>query len=145
MAELHDTYMGTAFLHARKSKAIRKKVGACIVTKNGVILAGYNGTPADWDNLCEEKVIASDNSVYLRTKPEVLHAELNAMLKAAKEGVSIKGATVYITLSPCVQCSAMMAQAGISTVYYAEDYRDSNGIDLLRSHDIEVERLEYAN
>jgi dCMP deaminase len=140
MAELHDTYMGTAFLHARKSKAIRKKVGACIVTKNGVILAGYNGTPAGWDNYCEN--ITEEAMV---TKAEVIHAELNCIMKAAREGVSVKGATAYITLAPCVQCSAMMAQAGISTVYYAEDYRDLSGVHLLRQHGIFIERLEYAN
>ena len=140
MANLHDTYMGTAFLHAKKSKAIRKKVGACVVTPNGVILAGYNGTPAGWDNACETAM-----PITLVTKPEVIHAELNCIMKAAREGVSVKGATAYITLAPCLQCSAMMAQAGISTVYYAEDYRDLSGVYLLRQHGIFAERLEYAN
>jgi dCMP deaminase len=123
-------YMQVAEGHAKLSKAKRKKVGACLVTANGTILGGVNGTPRGMSNVCEENGI---------TKPEVIHAELNCILKAAREGVSCVGATMYVTLSPCLQCAAMLVQAGVSRVLYREQYRDTKGIDLLWDAGVEVE------
>lgn len=131
--EIDSVYMGTALLHARLSKAKRAKVGAVLVTKSGVTLTGYNGTPSGWDNVCE------DNQN--KTKPEVIHAELNCVLKAAKEGISVVDSVVYVTLSPCVPCAAMLAQAGIKELVYQKVYRDTIGLDLLERHGIVVRCL----
>ena len=122
--QLDAAYMATALLHSQMSKANRKNVGACIVTNSGVTLTGYNGTPSGWDNKCETQ----DNV----TKQEVIHAELNAVLKAAKEGISLTGSTCYVTLAPCLSCAAMLSQAGIKRLVYLEDYRDMQGVEKLK-------------
>jgi dCMP deaminase len=122
--------MQIAGCHAELSKAKRKKVGACLVTKTGVCLTGYNGTPHGADNDCED----AQGS----TKQSVIHAELNCILKAAKEGVSIQGSILYVTLSPCLQCAAMLVQAGVTQVIYLEEYRDTSGIQFLRNSGINV-------
>ena len=147
MANLDSVHMRTAMLYAENSKAVRKKVGAVIVTASGVILPGYNGTPMNTPNECEKKVWVpnegpwGDNGEYLLvTKPEVIHAELNCVLKAAREGVSIMCSTVYVTLSPCVSCAAMLIQSGVYRVVYDEEYRDHSGIEYLSKHGILVER-----
>lgn len=140
--QLDETYMGTAMLHARLSKAIRAQVGAVLVTSQGVTLTGYNGTPTGLSNECEDTHWDANHGDYLVTKPEVIHAELNCILKAAREGVSCIGATMYVTLSPCVPCAAMMIQAGVKRLVYKEMYRDQSGINLLRDADIDVEWYE---
>lgn len=132
--QLDSVYMGTAILHSRLSKAKRKQVGAVLVTESGVTLTGYNGTPSGWDNSCED----SKNN----TKPEVIHAELNCILKAAKEGVSVVNSKVYVTLSPCVPCAAMLAQAGIKELVYGELYRSEEGLDLLERYGILVRSMQ---
>ena len=132
--ELDGCYMKVAEAHALLSKAKRKSVGCCIVTKNGVILGGVNGmAPAGSNDL--EYSVGDD----LVTKPEVIHAELNCILKAAKEGVSILGATLYTTVSCCKPCSEMVAAAGVSRVVYKERYRDADGISNLVKLKVEVE------
>ncbi len=136
-AETDSLYMGTAILFSRLSKAKRAKVGACLVTNNGVILGGLNGTPTGHTNECEVEINGQ-----LVTKPEVIHAELNCILKAAKEGVSCVDSTIYVTLSPCVQCSAMLIQAGVKRVVYKNLYRDNTGICLLTGHGIIVESYQ---
>ena len=137
---LDETYMGTAMLHARLSKAIRAQVGAVLVTSQGVTLTGYNGTPRGLSNDCEYSYhMLKDEHPTLITKPEVIHAELNCILKAAREGVSCIDATMYVTLSPCVPCAAMMIQAGVKRLVYKELYRDLSGIELLERADIMVE------
>ncbi len=135
-----DVYMGTALLHAKKSKAARAKVGAVLVTKTGIIIPGYNGTPSGTDNACEDQVRVEDGIV-LVTKPEVLHAELNTIMKAAREGVSVLGSTVYVTLSPCLPCSAMLLQAGISRLIYKDKYRDNSGVEYLQKYGIECRQM----
>jgi dCMP deaminase len=135
-SRFNDIYMQMAELMASQSKAIRKKVGAVLVTNNGVVLTGYNGTPSGWDNTCEHKT--EDGLV---TKPETIHAELNCILKAAKQGVSVIGSSVYVTLSPCSQCAAMLAQAGVKAVYYREQYRDKSGVSLLEKHGIMTQQI----
>lgn len=132
---LDKTYMNFAIDMSSNSKAIRAKVGAVLVTKQGVVLTGYNGTPSGTDNSCE---MFDSNGNYV-TRPEVLHAELNCIMKAAREGVSCIDATVYVTLSPCVQCAAMMKQVGIKRVVYMHKYRDTSGIDYLKNHNVIVE------
>lgn len=140
--QLDETYMGTAMLHARLSKAIRAQVGAVLVTSQGVTLTGYNGTPRGLSNLCEDTHWDANHGDYLVTKQEVIHAELNCILKAAREGVSCIGATMYVTLSPCVPCAAMMIQAGVKRLVYKEMYRDQGGTDLLQRAGIVVESYD---
>lgn len=137
--DLDSVYMGTALLHAGLSKAIRRKVGAVLVTSEGVTLTGYNGTPKGLDNACESIDTSTGELV---TKPEVLHAELNCILKAAREGVSVRESTVYVTLSPCVQCAAMLAQSGVKRVVYEQLYRNTEGLDLLEKAGIVVEQFK---
>lgn len=141
--QLDETYMGTALLHARLSKARRAQVGAVLVTSHGVTLTGYNGTPTGRSNDCEYEVhYLKDEFPTLITKPEVIHAELNCIMKAAREGVSCIGATVYVTLSPCIQCSAMLVQAGVKRVVYKQQYRDDSGVELLKSCGILVQSYD---
>jgi len=128
--DLDEIYMGFAQGISVKSKAKRKKVGACIVTRNDVTLSGYNGTPKGWDNVCED-----ENNV---TKPEVIHAELNCVLKAAREGISLTGSVCYVTLAPCVSCAAMLFQAGIVRLVYKHKYRNMDGVNLLKKYGVEV-------
>lgn len=141
--ELDGVYMGTAMLHASLSKAIRAQVGAVLVTNQGVTLSGYNGTPTGRSNNCELFQTWHEGPVYV-TKPEVIHAELNCIMKAAREGVSCIGATVYVSLSPCVQCSAMLVQAGVKRVVYQQQYRNTEGIELLQDCGILVQSYEQA-
>lgn len=139
--QLDETYMGTALLHAKLSKARRAQVGAVLVTSHGVTLTGYNGTPTGRSNDCELLQTWHEEPVYI-TKPEVIHAELNCIMKAAREGVSCIGATVYVTLSPCIQCSAMLVQAGVKRVVYKQQYRDDSGVELLKSCGILVQSYD---
>ena len=139
--QLDETYMGTALLHAKLSKARRAQVGAVLVTNQGVTLTGYNGTPTGRSNDCEMLQTWHEGPVYV-TKPEVIHAELNCIMKAAREGVSCIGATVYVTLSPCIQCSAMLVQAGVKRVVYKQQYRDDSGVELLKSCGILVQSYD---
>lgn len=125
-----DVYMKMAEAMSTLSKANRKKVGAVLVTKNGVVLTGCNGTASGSDNTCED----SEGN----TKPEVLHAELNCILKAAKEGVSVLDSTLYVTLSPCLQCAAMLVQAGVKEVRFKELYRCDKGLRYLIANHIDV-------
>ncbi len=135
--ELDEVYMGQALGISKLSKAKRKQVGACIVTKNGVTLTSYNGTPSGWDNTCEDQ----DNL----TLPEVIHAELNCVLKAAREGISLIDSTCYVSLSPCRSCSAMLAQAGVKRVVYLEAYRDLSGLENLSKNGVNVEPFYPVN
>jgi dCMP deaminase len=137
--DLDETYMGTAILHSKLSKARRAQVGAILVTRQGVTLSGYNGTAVGRPNECETfDTVVINMPVYI-TKPEVIHAEKNAILKAAREGVSCVDATMYVTLAPCVQCAAMMLQAGIKRVVYLQQYRDNSGVELLQESNVVVQ------
>lgn len=143
--ELDDVYMGTAILHSRLSKAKRAQVGAVLVTNHGVTLTGFNGTPSGLPNDCEDEELDTYGRIKrLTTKPEVIHAELNCIMKAAREGVSCIGATVYVTLSPCVQCSAMLIQAGVKRVVYHQLYRDVAGINLLQQANVLVQSYDQT-
>lgn len=143
--ETDDLYMGVAMGYSKLSKGIRSHVGACLVTEQGVVLGGVNGMPVGGSNDCEIVLDANKNHTdydNLVTKQEVIHAETNAILKAAREGVSCMNSTVYVTLSPCVQCSAMLINAGIKRLVYKDEYRLNDGVQLLHQHGINVEKYE---
>lgn len=131
---LDKRYMRMATIWSENSYCARRKVGALIVKNKMIISDGYNGTPAGFENICED-----DNGV---TKPYVLHAEANAITKIARSGNSSEGATLYVTASPCIECAKLIIQAGIKRVVYAEKYRLEEGLDLLRRANIE---LVYLN
>ena len=125
---------------AELSRAKRKKVG-CLIVKDGAIISdGYNGTPSGFDNNCESK---NSFNGELITKPEVLHAESNAITKLAKSTQSSDGATMYITISPCVDCAKLIIQSGIKRVVYGEVYRNEDGINLLNEARITTKKLDF--
>jgi len=131
-------YMTCAEAHASLSRGIRAKVGVVIVTRNGTILGGCNGLAPGSSNDLEYV----DSEGHLVTKDETIHAELSAVLRAAREGVSVVGGTLYTTLSCCKPCSEMVAAAGISRVVYKEAYRDTSGIENLRNLGVKVEKFK---
>ena len=136
-----DAFMDTAERFAQLSSAKRLKVGSVVVKDNRIISIGYNGMPSGWSNVCEEQVHGSDDSVYLVTKEEVIHAEANAIIKLARDGDSGMGASLFCTHAPCIHCAKLIHGAGISKVYYRNTYRDTNGIDFLAKCNIEVEKV----
>jgi dCMP deaminase len=129
------TYMKVAQLFAEHSSAKRKKVGAVIVKDDRIISIGYNGMPAGWDNDCEHIVEnVDDKGIYwynTKTKPEVLHAESNAIAKLARSTESGEGATMFITCAPCIECAKLIYQSGIKEVFYDEEYRSDEGVKFL--------------
>ena len=129
------TYMKVAQLFAEHSSAKRKKVGAVIVKDDRIISIGYNGMPAGWDNECEDALHDNYGGTALITKPEVLHAESNAIAKLAKSTESGEGATMFVTCAPCLDCAKLIYQSGITEVYYAEDYRSDEGVNFLNKCD----------
>lgn len=118
-----------ARIWAENSYCVRRKVGAILVNGQMIISDGYNGTPAGFENICEDESG--------KTKPFVLHAEANAITKVARSNNSSEGATLYVTASPCIECSKLIIQAGIARVVYQEEYRLTDGADLLRRVGIE--------
>jgi dCMP deaminase len=136
-----DAFMDTAERFAQLSSAKRLQVGAVVVQDNRIISIGYNGMPSGWTNECEEQVHGSDDTVYLVTKEEVIHAEANAISKLARDGESGSGASLFCTHAPCVHCAKLIYGAGISKVYYRDTYRDTKGVDFLEKCNIEVERV----
>lgn len=135
-------YMNWALGAAGLSYAKRLQVGAVIVKDDSVISYGYNGTPAGWDNDCEYEELHEDGSTTLRTKPEVLHAERNALDKLTKKGgVGGKDATMFITHAPCLECAKSIYGAGIKQVFYGEKYRDDAGLSFLQSSGVTIEHM----
>ena len=131
--ELDLRYLRMARIWAENSYCERRKVGALIVKDKMIISDGYNGTPAGFENVCED-----ENHL---TKPYVLHAEANAITKIARSGNNSEGATLYVTDAPCIECSKLIIQSGIKKVFYARQYRLTDGIDLLQRAGIEVHYL----
>ena len=131
--ELDLRYLRMARIWAENSYCERRKVGALIVKDKMIISDGYNGTPAGFENVCED-----ENHL---TKPYVLHAEANAITKIARSGNNSEGATLYVTDAPCMGCSKLIIQSGIKKVSYARQYRLTDGIDLLQRAGIEVHYL----
>ena len=154
--KLLDAYMKTAETFAECSTAIRLHVGAIVVKDDRIISIGYNGMPSGWDNNCEDKIYCDDGdsleqqypkesniwkNYKLVTKPEVLHAETNAIAKLAKSNESGLGATMFITHAPCLDCAKLVYQSGINTVYYRNSYRDENGIQFLEKAGVKIEKV----
>ena len=131
--ELDLRYLRMARIWAENSYCERRKVGALIVKDKMIISDGYNGTPAGFENVCED-----ENHL---TKPYVLHAEANAITKIARSGNNSEGATLYVPDAPCIECSKLIIQSGIKKVFYARQYRLTDGIDLLQRAGIEVHYL----
>ena len=127
-----EAYMDVAERFAQLSSATRLQVGAIVVKDDRIISIGYNGMPSGWDNCCEHEG---------KTKPEVLHAESNAIAKLARSPESGEGASIFITHSPCIDCAKLIYQSGIATVYYKNDYRSTQGIEFLTRSDIEVVKV----
>lgn len=125
-----ERYLRMALIWAENSYCKRRKVGALIVKEKMIISDGYNGTPAGFENICED-----ENYI---TKPYVLHAEANAITKVAKSNNSSEGATLYITTSPCMECSKLIIQAGLKRVVFSELYSKNEGLDLLKRAGIEI-------
>jgi dCMP deaminase len=155
--KLKHAYMKTAETFAELSHARRLHVGAIVVKDDRIISIGYNGMPAGWDNNCEDRIYANEWSVdnnewqykdesgkpyNLKTKPEVLHAETNAIAKLAKSNESGMGATMFITHAPCLDCAKLIYQSGIGHVLYRDSYRDISGVTFLEKSGITVEQLK---
>ncbi|PXW13485.1 MULTISPECIES: deoxycytidylate deaminase [Chryseobacterium] len=133
MNKFDKAYLKMAQEWAKLSYCKRKQVGALIVKDRMIISDGYNGTPSGFENCCEDEEG--------KTHWYVLHAEANAILKLAGSTQSAKGATLYLTLSPCKECSKLILQAGITRLVYINEYSDDDGISFLRNHNIEIEQI----
>ena len=136
-----DAYMDVAKRFAQLSTAERLKVGSIIVKDDRIISIGYNGTPAGWDNECEYADYMDDGDFVLRTKPEVIHAEANAIAKLAKSSESGDGSIMFLTHSPCMDCAKQIFTAGIKKVYFGNNYRSDDGINFLKKCNVEVEKI----
>lgn len=134
MNRFDEKYLRMATIWAENSYCKRRQVGALIVKDRMIISDGFNGTPSGFENVCEDEAGI--------TKPYVLHAEANAISKVAKSGNSSEGATLYVTASPCIECAKLIIQAGIKRVVYRDEYRLTDGIDLLARAGIEVEKVD---
>ncbi|MEY3697033.1 MAG: hypothetical protein RJA41_683 [Actinomycetota bacterium] len=148
--------MKVAETFAGLSSARRLHVGAIVVKDDRIISIGYNGTPSGWDNNCEDKIYCDDGDwseqqlpkdaniwkkYKLVTKPEVLHAETNAIAKLAKSTESGNGATLFVTHAPCLDCAKLVYQSGINTVFYRNSYRNEDGIRFLEKAGVGVEKI----
>ena len=166
--KLKQAYMKTAETFAELSHARRLHVGAIVVKDDRIISIGYNGMPAGWDNDCEDRIWDTGAGGWLspeefdeqyplegwhegaqrkvryrlKTKPEVLHAETNAIAKLAKSNESGLGATMFITHAPCLDCAKLIYQSGISSVLYRDSYRDTSGVTFLEKSKINVEKID---
>lgn len=154
--KFRNAYMKVAETFAGLSSARRLHVGAIIVKDDRIISIGYNGMPSGWDNNCEDKFYCDDGdyseqllpkdanqwiNYKLVTKPEVLHAETNAIAKLAKSTESGIGADMFITHAPCLDCAKLVYQSGINSVYYRNAYRNESGIEFLEKAGVKVERI----
>jgi len=132
--KLDERYLKMAMIWAENSYCTRRQVGALLVKDKMIISDGYNGTPSGFENVCED-----ENN---KTKPYVLHAEANAITKVAKSNNSSEGATLYVSSSPCLECSKLIIQAGIKRVVFSEQYHMNDGVELLERAKIEVIKVE---
>ena len=145
-----DAHMKAAEVYSQLSSAKRLQVGCVVVKDNTIIGIGYNGMPSGWDNNCEEVVnVDSDDPRYaynnfagvLKTRPEVLHAETNAIAKISRSTNSSEGAALFVTHAPCLDCAKIIHQAGINSVYYRNTYRSTDGVDFLGKCGVHVEKV----
>ena len=144
-----DYYMKIAEVTAGLSYAKRLQVGAVIVKDNQILATGYNGMPSGWENVCEteHEQFVGDHShttltKVLKTKPEVLHAETNAIAKVAQSTESSLGATLFCTHAPCIECAKLIYQSGIKTIYYRDNYRDDSGLNFLKLSGVNVHQYK---
>ena len=138
-----DAHMKAAEVYAELSSAKRLQVGCVIVKNNTIIGIGYNGMPSGWDNNCEMvKHTDFTGTVVTMTKPEVIHAEQNALIKLSKSTNSTDGATMFITHAPCLDCAKLVYQSGINSVYYRDTYKNDDGLKFLEKCNIKVEKYE---
>ena len=135
-----DYYMKIAEVTSGLSYAKRLQVGAVIVKDNQILATGYNGMPSGWENICE---VPEDKGI-LKTKPEVLHAETNAIAKVAQSTESSQGSTLFCTHAPCIECAKLIYQSGIKTLYYKEQYRDDSGVNFLKLSGVNVHRHDNS-
>jgi dCMP deaminase len=146
-----DAHMKVAEVYSQLSSAKRLQVGCVIVKNDTIISIGYNGMPSGWDNCCEDMTILQDEispgvfnlskKTELKTKPEVIHAEINAISKVARSTNSSEDADMFITHAPCIECAKAIFQSGISRVFYRDTYRSEDGIHFLQKCDVEVIRV----
>ena len=136
-----NAHMTVAETYASLSTAVRLKVGTIVVKDDRIISIGYNGMPSGWDNNCEYLEHRIAQEPLLKSKPEVLHAETNAIAKLARSSESGLGATMFITHAPCLDCAKLIYQTGISTVYYRNTYRENNGVEFLLKGGIDVKQI----
>lgn len=136
-----EAHIKAAEIYASLSTATRLKVGAIVVKDDRIISIGYNGMPSGWDNNCEDIYHDETGGVRLKSKPEVLHAETNAITKLARSSESGLGATMFITHAPCFDCAKLIYQSGISKVYYRNTYREDTGIEFLSKSGVDVQQI----
>ena len=141
-------HMQAAEVYAKLSTALRLQVGAIIVKDDRIISIGYNGMPSGWDNNCEDEighVLDNDGNIVetrLKTKPEVLHAEANAIAKVARSSESAENSVLFVTHAPCIECAKLIYQSGVSKVYFKHQYRDQSGLTFLNKASIITEQLD---
>jgi len=144
--KFQQLYITIASTVATMSTARRLQVGAIVVKDDRVISMGYNGMPSGWDNNCEDEICWPNGEIkFLTTKPEVLHAETNAIAKLARSNESGLGSDMFITHSPCLDCAKLIFQSGIKRVFYREKYRDDTGTQFLKKSGIEVNHVDDEN
>lgn len=139
----HNLYMDIAERVSEMSVARRLQVGAVIVKDGNITSFGWNGMPAGWDNNCEDEVWnVHDGDYILKTKPEVIHAEMNCLMKLASNGgIGSFGASLYVTTSPCIECAKAIYQSGIKKVFYKSHYRSDDGTEFLKKCNISIEQI----
>jgi len=134
--------MKAAQVYAELSTAERLQVGCVIVKDNTIIGIGYNGMPSGWDNVCEEiKHTDFTGTVLMKSKPEVLHAETNAIAKVSRSSNSTDNADLFVTHAPCLECAKLIYQSGIKSVFYRDTYRSEEGIKFLQKCNVEVKQI----
>jgi dCMP deaminase len=131
-------YMELAVCTAKQSTALKRKVGAVIVLPTGLLAVGWNGMPPSFNNNCEVVTVVGNTDFIGDTKPEVIHAERNALDKLTRQGVSTEGAILFTTTAPCIQCAKSIANVGITDVFYLDKYKCDSGIKHLKKSEINI-------
>ncbi len=142
--KFQKAHMRAAEVYAELSSARRLHVG-CVIVKNDTIIGiGYNGMPSGWDNNCETETYIDDFHIEMVTKPEVIHAEANALAKVTKSTNSSEGAHLFVTHAPCLDCAKQIYQAGISHVYYRNNYKSEVGLDFLQKCQVHIKKVDHV-
>ncbi len=137
-----EAHMKAAENYSKLSSAKRLQVGCVIVKDDTIIGIGYNGMPSGWDNNCEDTIQHSDDTTTTKTKPEVLHAETNAVAKVARSTNSTDGADIFVTHAPCIECAKLIHQSGIKRLFYRDTYKNDDGLNFLNQCNVEVNRVK---